>query len=86
MRRPSILPGYYLSSEMVPKSHTTVIVPIREARTCLLIRQLLIRELVVPPMGFKFSYTNFKGYDWPEFQISLLCRPPNSISRLPEQC
>ncbi|GBM40727.1 hypothetical protein AVEN_9426-1 [Araneus ventricosus] len=49
MRRPLALPGYDLSSEMGPKSHTTIIVPIREARTCLLIRQLLIRELAVPP-------------------------------------
>ncbi|GBN88986.1 hypothetical protein AVEN_173424-1 [Araneus ventricosus] len=54
MRRPPpapVLPRYDLSSEMGPKSHTTIIVPIREARTCLPIRQLFIRELAVPPMG-----------------------------------
>ncbi|GBM23574.1 hypothetical protein AVEN_196649-1 [Araneus ventricosus] len=43
-----VLPGYDPSSQIGPKSHTTIIVPIREARSCLLIRQLLIRELAVP--------------------------------------
>ncbi|GBN98607.1 hypothetical protein AVEN_14863-1 [Araneus ventricosus] len=48
MLRPTpVLPGYDLSSEMGPKSHATIIVPIRMARTCLLMRQLLIRELAV---------------------------------------
>ncbi|GBL97900.1 hypothetical protein AVEN_127010-1 [Araneus ventricosus] len=32
-----------------PKSHTTISVPSEEARTCLLIRQPLIRELAEPP-------------------------------------
>ncbi|GBO05654.1 hypothetical protein AVEN_172526-1 [Araneus ventricosus] len=41
MRRPPILPGYDPSSEMGPKNHTT-----KGARTCLLIRQLLIRGLL----------------------------------------
>ncbi|GBN80691.1 hypothetical protein AVEN_98463-1 [Araneus ventricosus] len=49
MRRPTVIPGYYPSSEMGPKSHTTITTPSEEARTCLLIRQLLIRELAVPP-------------------------------------
>ncbi|GBM94746.1 hypothetical protein AVEN_66040-1 [Araneus ventricosus] len=39
MRRLSILPGYDPSSEIDPKSHT------KGARTCLLIRQLLIRNI-----------------------------------------
>ncbi|GBN04223.1 hypothetical protein AVEN_117709-1 [Araneus ventricosus] len=43
------LPGMFLSSEMGPKNHTTIFVPSREARTCLLIRELLIHELSVPP-------------------------------------
>ncbi|GBN46660.1 hypothetical protein AVEN_219427-1 [Araneus ventricosus] len=34
-----------------PKSHITISAPIREARSCLLIRQLLLRALAVPPMG-----------------------------------
>ncbi|GBO17538.1 hypothetical protein AVEN_219698-1 [Araneus ventricosus] len=45
IRRPPILPGYDPSSEMGPKSHTTITVSTKAARTCLLIRQLLIREL-----------------------------------------
>ncbi|GBN62507.1 hypothetical protein AVEN_163860-1 [Araneus ventricosus] len=45
MRRPPISPGYDPSSEMDPKSHTTITVSKKRARTCLLIRQLLIREL-----------------------------------------
>ncbi|GBO22081.1 hypothetical protein AVEN_2152-1 [Araneus ventricosus] len=49
MQQPPGLPGYDLSSEMSPKSHTTIIAPSgwRER----LIRQPLIRELAVPPMG-----------------------------------
>ncbi|GBN18290.1 hypothetical protein AVEN_166926-1 [Araneus ventricosus] len=43
-----VLPGYDPSSEMGHKSHTTITVPTSEAKTCLLIRQLLIRELAVP--------------------------------------
>ncbi|GBN49778.1 hypothetical protein AVEN_74069-1 [Araneus ventricosus] len=49
MQRPPVLPGYDLSSEMDPKSHTTIIVPSREARASLLIRLILIRELAVHP-------------------------------------
>ncbi|GBM37403.1 hypothetical protein AVEN_28353-1 [Araneus ventricosus] len=45
MRRPLILPGYDPSSEMGNKSHTTITVPTKGASTCLLMRQLLIREL-----------------------------------------
>ncbi|GBM60989.1 hypothetical protein AVEN_199791-1 [Araneus ventricosus] len=45
MRRPPILPGYGPSSDIGPKSHTTLTVYTNGARTCLLIRQLLIREL-----------------------------------------
>ncbi|GBM98529.1 hypothetical protein AVEN_53821-1 [Araneus ventricosus] len=45
MRRPPILPGYDPSSEVGPKSHTTITASTKGARTCLLIRQLLIREL-----------------------------------------
>ncbi|GBL79400.1 hypothetical protein AVEN_92585-1 [Araneus ventricosus] len=51
MRRPPVLPGYYPSSEMGSKSHNTIIIPTREARTRLLILRLLIRELAVPPSG-----------------------------------
>ncbi|GBL92890.1 hypothetical protein AVEN_54554-1 [Araneus ventricosus] len=40
-----IVPGYDPSSEMGPKSHTTITAYTKEARACLLIRQLLIREL-----------------------------------------
>ncbi|GBL96389.1 hypothetical protein AVEN_43710-1 [Araneus ventricosus] len=36
MRRPPVLPGYDPSSEMGPKSHTTITAPTREARTRLL--------------------------------------------------
>ncbi|GBO26721.1 hypothetical protein AVEN_238191-1 [Araneus ventricosus] len=45
IRRSPILPGYDPSSEMGPKSHITITVFTKGARTCLLIRQLLIREL-----------------------------------------
>ncbi|GBM17998.1 hypothetical protein AVEN_238394-1 [Araneus ventricosus] len=45
MRRPPILPGYDPSSEVGPKSHSTITASTKGARTCLLIRQLLIREL-----------------------------------------
>ncbi|GBM20864.1 hypothetical protein AVEN_224111-1 [Araneus ventricosus] len=45
MRRLLILPryGYDPSTKMIPKSHTTITVSTKGARTCLLIRQLLIR-------------------------------------------
>ncbi|GBN42254.1 hypothetical protein AVEN_155930-1 [Araneus ventricosus] len=49
MRRSPGLPGYY-RKETGPKSHTTITSPTGEARTRLLIRQLLIRELEVPPV------------------------------------
>ncbi|GBN11905.1 hypothetical protein AVEN_263871-1 [Araneus ventricosus] len=45
MGRPPILPGYDPSSEVDPKSHTTITASTKGARTYLLIRQLLIREL-----------------------------------------
>ncbi|GBL85423.1 hypothetical protein AVEN_34611-1 [Araneus ventricosus] len=51
MRRPPVLSGYDLSSEMDPKSHTTITILSGAARTGLLIRQLLIRELAAPPEG-----------------------------------
>ncbi|GBM72500.1 hypothetical protein AVEN_218127-1 [Araneus ventricosus] len=46
---PPVLSGYDPSLEMGPKSHIAITLPIGEARTCLLIRQLLIREFAVPP-------------------------------------
>ncbi|GBO11436.1 hypothetical protein AVEN_25178-1 [Araneus ventricosus] len=45
MCRLPILPGCDPSSEVGPKSHTTITASTKGARTCLLIRQLLIREL-----------------------------------------
>ncbi|GBO30659.1 hypothetical protein AVEN_252713-1 [Araneus ventricosus] len=45
MRRRPISPGYDPSSEMGPKGHITITVSKKGARTCLLIRQLFIREL-----------------------------------------
>ncbi|GBM13399.1 hypothetical protein AVEN_54408-1 [Araneus ventricosus] len=61
MRRSLVLSGYDPSSE----SHTTITIPTREARTRLLIRRLLIRELAVPPGGTLSGYkvteeTDFK--------------------------
>ncbi|GBN87288.1 hypothetical protein AVEN_125351-1 [Araneus ventricosus] len=54
MRRPPFYQGttYDPSSEIGPKSPIAIAVPTREARTCLLIRPLLIRELAVPPVGY----------------------------------
>ncbi|GBM95929.1 hypothetical protein AVEN_119856-1, partial [Araneus ventricosus] len=37
MRRPSVLSGYYQSSEMDPKSHNTMTIPPGEASSCLVI-------------------------------------------------
>ncbi|GBL94320.1 hypothetical protein AVEN_16834-1 [Araneus ventricosus] len=54
IRPPPVLTAHYPSSEMSPKSHTTTTVPTREARTCLLIRQLFIRELAVPG-GYNYT-------------------------------
>ncbi|GBN88214.1 hypothetical protein AVEN_49526-1, partial [Araneus ventricosus] len=51
MRRLPVLPGHDLSWDMGPKSHTTIIVPSGATRTCIFIRQLLIRELTVPLRG-----------------------------------
>ncbi|GBN00976.1 hypothetical protein AVEN_223698-1 [Araneus ventricosus] len=45
MRRPPVLLGYDLSSEMGPKSYTTIAILTKESRICLLTLQLLIREL-----------------------------------------
>ncbi|GBO32583.1 hypothetical protein AVEN_154238-1, partial [Araneus ventricosus] len=48
MQQQPVLPGYDLSSEMDPKSPTTIIVP-SLSRVSLLIRQPLIHKLAVPP-------------------------------------
>ncbi|GBL94745.1 hypothetical protein AVEN_244731-1 [Araneus ventricosus] len=50
MRRPPVLLVYDLSSEIDPKCHTIISILPWEARTCLLIRQLLIHELTVPTL------------------------------------
>ncbi|GBN59862.1 hypothetical protein AVEN_7899-1 [Araneus ventricosus] len=55
---PPVLPGYDLSSEVGPKRPTAIIVPSGEARTCLLILQLLIRELAVTPDRGTMAYEN----------------------------
>ncbi|GBL83078.1 hypothetical protein AVEN_165305-1 [Araneus ventricosus] len=41
---------------MSPKSHANITVLTKEARTCLLIRQLLIRELAVPPVYLRTDH------------------------------
>ncbi|GBO00548.1 hypothetical protein AVEN_210135-1 [Araneus ventricosus] len=51
---PPILPVYYLYSGMGVKSHITISLATGMAKTCLVIRQLLIRELAVPYEGANF--------------------------------
>ncbi|GBO17044.1 hypothetical protein AVEN_130982-1 [Araneus ventricosus] len=65
-----ILPGYDPSLEMGSKSHTTIIVPTREARICLLIRQLLILEPAVLYAPIIFN-------DFLDPDRHLLCRSSN---------
>ncbi|GBM06310.1 hypothetical protein AVEN_208992-1 [Araneus ventricosus] len=61
---------YDPSLVMGQKSNTTIIVPTREARPRLLIRQLLNRELAVPPDGIAlFDITSIQ-YSIP-FELSL---------------
>ncbi|GBM27484.1 hypothetical protein AVEN_205270-1 [Araneus ventricosus] len=47
MRSSPVLPRYYPSSKMGPKSHTTITIPISVASSFLLIRRQLIRENAV---------------------------------------